>query len=111
MDRKTIFSDGGNANCCAVGEPSPSINVKGTRRVPPSGKTSSSSWVTSMPRVISGPIAPIYGPGVIDIDLRRLRGQSLRFFHTSYWSMQVAPAPPHVAVLRDALDLAGQRPL
>jgi hypothetical protein len=59
--------------------------------------------------LISGPIAPIYGPGVIDIDLRRLRGQSLRFSHTRYWSMQIAAAPPHVAVLRDALDLAGQR--
>ena len=59
--------------------------------------------------LISGPIAPIYGPGVIDVDLRRLRGQSLRFSHTRYWSMQVAAAPPHVAVLRDALDLAGQR--
>ena len=59
--------------------------------------------------LISGPIAPIYGPGVIDVDLRRLRGQSLRFSHTRYWSMQVAAAPPHVAVLRDALDFAGQR--
>ena len=55
--------------------------------------------------LISGPIAPIYGPEVIDVDLRRLRGQSLRFSHTRYWSMQVAAAPPHVAVLRDALDL------
>jgi hypothetical protein len=61
--------------------------------------------------IISGAVAPIYGPGVIDVDLRTVRGQSLRFSHTRYWSMKGNTAPPHVTVLRDALDLAGQRPL
>jgi hypothetical protein len=61
--------------------------------------------------IISGAVAPIYGPGVIDVDLRTVRGQSFRFSHTRYWSMKGNPAPPHVKALRDALDLAGQLPL
>jgi hypothetical protein len=59
--------------------------------------------------IISGAVAPIFGPGVIDVDLRVRRGQSLRFSHTRYWSMKGKIAPPHVAALREALDLAGQR--
>lgn len=59
--------------------------------------------------VISGALAPIYGAGVIDVDLRVLRGQSLRFTHTRYWAMTARRPPPHVVALRDALDLAGQR--
>jgi hypothetical protein len=59
--------------------------------------------------VISGALAPIYGPGVIDVDLRALRGQSLRFTHTRYWAMTATKPPRHVIALRDALDLAGQR--
>ena len=59
--------------------------------------------------MISGALAPIYGPGVIDVDLRALRGQSLRFTHTRYWAMTATKPPRHVIALRDALDLAGQR--
>jgi hypothetical protein len=59
--------------------------------------------------VISGALAPIYGPGVIDVDLRAFRGQSLRFTHTRYWAMTTTRPAPHVVALRDALDLAGQR--
>ena len=55
--------------------------------------------------IISGAVAPIYGPGIIDVDLRTVRGQSLRFSHTRYWSMKGNTAPPHVTVLRDALIL------
>jgi hypothetical protein len=58
--------------------------------------------------LISGAIAPVFGPGVIDVDLRALRGQSLRFTHTRYWAMTSTKTPPHVVALRDALDLAGQ---
>lgn len=63
--------------------------------------------------IISGAAAPAFGPGVIDIDLRALRGQSWRFTHTHYWSGAIeGSAPPrHVVELRQALDLAGQKRL
>jgi hypothetical protein len=63
--------------------------------------------------IISGAIVPVFGPGVIDRDLRALRGQSWSFTHTRYWtdaSGGVEP-PRHVAELREALDLAGRRRL
>lgn len=60
--------------------------------------------------VISSPAARSFGSGVIDIDLRAVRGQSWRFSHTRYWAMpKDGPAPKHVAVLRQVLDLAGNR--
>ena len=38
--------------------------------------------------LISGPLAPVFGPGIIDVNLKRVRGrQSWRFTHTRYWSM------------------------
>src|SRR5205807_10269688 len=37
--------------------------------------------------IISGPVAPVFGPGVLDIDLKALRGQSRRFSHTRYWTL------------------------
>jgi hypothetical protein len=63
--------------------------------------------------IISAPAAPIFGDGVVDIDLRKLRGQSLRFTHTRYWA-EAKPGrntPPHLAELRTALDLAGKAKL
>ena len=61
--------------------------------------------------IISGAVAPAFGPGIVDVDLRTLRGQSWRFTHTRYWSQAPAGArpPPHLTELRTALDLAGQR--
>jgi hypothetical protein len=63
--------------------------------------------------VISAPAAPIFGDGVIDIDLRKLRGQSLRFTHTRYWAEAKPgkPPPPHLVELRTALDLAAKAKL
>jgi hypothetical protein len=63
--------------------------------------------------IISAPAAPIFGDGVVDIDLRKRRGQSLRFTHTRYWA-EAKPGrntPPHLAELRTALDLAGKAKL
>lgn len=52
--------------------------------------------------LISGPLAPNFGPGVRDISLKALRGQSNRFSHTRYWA---ADAPPvQLKALRDALN-------
>jgi hypothetical protein len=64
--------------------------------------------------LISGPIAPVFGPAVIDVDLRALRGQSWRFTHARYWKMPKGNGtaiPGHIAALRAALDLGGQRRL
>jgi hypothetical protein len=65
--------------------------------------------------LISGPLAPVFGRGIIDVDLRALRGQSWCFTHTHYWSLpdgDAANVPIHIDELRKALDLGGQfRPL
>ncbi len=63
--------------------------------------------------IISAPAAPIFGDGVVDIDLRALRGQSLRFTHTRYWAeaKRGKQPPPHLVELRTALDLAGKAKL
>jgi hypothetical protein len=59
--------------------------------------------------IISGPVAPVFGRGVLDIDLKALRGQSTRFSHTLYWTLTSAdlgtrPTPP-IEALRRAIDL------
>lgn len=61
--------------------------------------------------VISSPVARAFGSGVMDIDLRAERGQSLRFSHTRYWWMPKSggQTPKHVEILRRVLDLAGTR--
>jgi hypothetical protein len=60
--------------------------------------------------IISGAVAPVFGPGIDDINLATLRGQSWRFTHTRYWAGATAGGkpPPHIVELRAALDLAGQ---
>jgi hypothetical protein len=60
--------------------------------------------------IISGAVAPAFGPGVVDVDLRSLRGQSWRFTHTHYWSgaIEGVQPPHHIVKLREALDLAGK---
>jgi hypothetical protein len=65
--------------------------------------------------LISGPVAPQFGYGIIDVDLRELRGQSRCFTHTHYWKLDDdqpdADPPRHIVELRKALDLLGQRSL
>ena len=61
---------------------------------------------------ISGPVAPAFGAGVLDVDLKALRGQSLRFTHTRYWKLTrnfAKSLPKHITELREALDLGGRR--
>src|SRR6266542_1356080 len=55
--------------------------------------------------IISGPVAPVFGPGVLDIDLKALRGQSRRFSHTRYWTLTAEGPAPHIDALRKAIDL------
>lgn len=63
--------------------------------------------------IISAPAAPIFGGGIIDIDLRELRGQSRRFTHTRYWAegRPGKETPRHLVELRTALDLIGNSKL
>jgi hypothetical protein len=59
--------------------------------------------------VISGPVAPLFGAGIRDIDLKNLRGQSGGFSHTLYWSLPsdqaLASSAKHIQLLHKALDL------
>lgn len=53
--------------------------------------------------IIGGPLANTFGPAIIDIDLKSLRGQSRSFTHTKYW--EIDGEPIHIEVLRRAVDL------
>jgi hypothetical protein len=55
--------------------------------------------------IISGPAAPVFGPGVLDIDLKALRGQARRFSHTHYWTLTADGPAPHIDALRKAINL------
>jgi hypothetical protein len=56
--------------------------------------------------VISGPVAPVFGAGIRDINLKELRGQSCVFSHTRYWRLPGKGRPmPHIDALRKAIDL------
>jgi hypothetical protein len=60
--------------------------------------------------VIGGPLAPVFGPAIIDIDLRALRSgrQSWTFTHTKYWDLN---EPRRIAACRKAVNLLdGQMP-
>lgn len=52
--------------------------------------------------LISGPMVENFGPGIDDIDLRDVRGQSTRFSHTRYWASD-APEP-QLSKVRAALN-------
>ena len=61
--------------------------------------------------VISGPLAGLFGPAIIDVNLRAIRGQSFGFTHTQYWDLDKnGAATPAVVALRRALNLAGDNP-
>src|SRR5262249_43337965 len=53
--------------------------------------------------IIGGPLAKPFGPAIIDIDLKSLRGQSPSFPHTNYW--EIDGEPIHIDVLRAAVNL------
>ena len=61
--------------------------------------------------IISGLVAPAFGPAVRDVNLEQLRGgPSLGFTHTAYWARpedRSRAATVRIAALREALDLAG----
>ena len=53
--------------------------------------------------IIGGPLAKPFGPAIIDIDLKSLRGQSRSFSHTKYW--EIDGEPLHIDVLRRVVNL------
>jgi hypothetical protein len=59
--------------------------------------------------IISGPLAPVFGKGIRDINLKELRGQSPRFSHTLYWSVPKGRANsaglPQIQALQNAINL------
>jgi hypothetical protein len=67
--------------------------------------------------IVSGPLAPVFGSGIRDINLKDLRGQARVFTHTFYWSLPEdcdvslpegrarANCLSHIQVLHKALDL------
>ena len=59
--------------------------------------------------VIGGPLRPIFGPAIIDVDLKALRGghQSWTFTHTKYWTLDEAS---RINACRDAVNLLDRPP-
>jgi hypothetical protein len=66
--------------------------------------------------IIAGPLAPLYGPGVVDVQVKIERRQgffaelALRrwFTHTQYWRFAKSTpycTPTHIAALRDAINV------
>jgi len=54
--------------------------------------------------IIGGPLAGVLGPGIIDVNLKELRGrQSWSFTHTKYWTLDRDPI--HIDALRMAVNL------
>jgi len=59
--------------------------------------------------VIGGPLRPVFGPGITDIDLKSQRGghQSWTFTHTKYW---VLDEVSRIKACRDAVNLLDRPP-
>jgi len=69
------------------------------------------AWLVIFGDIISGSVAPAFGPGVRDINLKDRNGRwSRRFTHTLYWTNGAeGEVLPRIQALREALDLGGQR--
>jgi hypothetical protein len=49
-------------------------------------------------------MAPVFGPAIVDVNLKRLRGRQSRCFtHTKYWTLD--GEPKHIGALRAAVNL------
>jgi hypothetical protein len=53
--------------------------------------------------IIGGPLADAFGPAIVDVNLRTLRGASHSFTHTKYWELN--GEPKHIEALRKAVNL------
>lgn len=63
---------------------------------------------------IGGPLAPIFGRHIVDLPVStKLAGGADFFTHTAYWNVDRKPdtwKAPHLAALRDAVDLSDGTP-
>ena len=59
--------------------------------------------------VIGGPLRPVFGPAITDVDLRTRRGgnQSWTFTHTKYWALDEVS---RITACREAVNLLGRPP-
>jgi hypothetical protein len=53
--------------------------------------------------IIGGPLADVFGPAIVDVDLQKLRGNSRSFTHTKYWAID--GELKHIEALRKAVNL------
>jgi hypothetical protein len=53
--------------------------------------------------IVSGPLCPKFGFGIVDVDWSRKGGLSRKFTHTLYWSPD--QAPERIEALRRAINL------
>ncbi len=55
--------------------------------------------------IIGGPLAGVFGPAIVDVNLKKLRGgrQSRCFTHTKYWTLN--REKKHIEALRAAVNL------
>jgi hypothetical protein len=54
--------------------------------------------------IIGGPLAEVFGPAIVDVNLKKLRGrQSWCFTHTKYWTLD--GNAKHIKALRAAVNL------
>jgi hypothetical protein len=58
---------------------------------------------------IGGPLRPVFGPGIVDVNLKVLRGgrQSWTFTHTKYWAFD---EPSRIGACREAVNLLDRPP-
>jgi hypothetical protein len=61
------------------------------------------AWLVYRGDLIGGPLAQKFGPAVIDVNLKSLRGQATSFTHTKYW--EIDDEPIHIEALRWAVNL------
>lgn len=59
--------------------------------------------------IIGGPLAQKFGPAIIDINLKSLRGQAKSFTHTKYW--EIDEEPIHIETVRWAVNLLDEERL
>lgn len=67
----------------------------------------SSSWIFRGD-LIAGPLQDAFGPGIIDVDLKVIRGPVWHFSHADYWKS--GSDTRQLKVLRDAINLLDRPP-
>jgi hypothetical protein len=82
----------------------PVVNVAETWMLHHAAPFAAVRWTNVFDDVIGGPLGPVFGPAIVDIDLKALRCgcQSPSFTHTKYWSLDEAS---RIKACREAVNL------